>query len=52
MKFEVMRTFILKNKVNIFISGWSEKPQISYFEWPPTPLAVVFGIFRKIHFHP
>jgi hypothetical protein len=52
MKFEVMRTFIPKNKVNIFISGWSEKPQSSYFEWPPTPLAVVFGIFRKIHFHP
>jgi hypothetical protein len=32
MKFEVdMRTFIPKNKVNIFISGWSGKPQISYF---------------------
>jgi len=52
MKFEVKRTFIPKNKVNIFISGWSGKPQISYFEWPPNPLAVVFEIFRKIHFHP
>jgi hypothetical protein len=32
MKFEVdMRTFIPNNKVNIFISGWSGKPQISLF---------------------
>jgi hypothetical protein len=36
MKFEVdMRTFIPKNKINIFVSGWFGKPQISYFSGPP-----------------
>jgi hypothetical protein len=67
MKFEVdMRTFIPNNKVNIFISRWSGKPQILLFrglsplvphqgfalEWPARPPVVVFRIFRKIHFLP